>query len=196
MIDATIDASPTSGSRLARDERGSLVKHLVLAFCFAVLPALAGCELLVPPDQYRGETNSGAAGADPGAAEEAGTLGGDAEFPPTDGSLSTDAFGSSYGSPPADGSALVDRESGLSDGQRTGESGARAADASASASAKDAAVDVKSDATFPDGATAECHLACDGTYCCLTQVCCPSACGTRRCVLAPTCPSSANVACE
>jgi hypothetical protein len=168
------------------------VKNLfALIACLVLVVGVAGCELVIPPDQYQ-RASQAVGDGDVVTSTSAVDAGGELE----DGSA--DALESAGERLTTDGAGAPDGklEASTRDGAQPTEGGARPSDASAGATPKDAAADARGDAAFPEGATPECQLACDNTYCCLSQVCCPSVCDTRRCVLAPVCPSSTNVACD
>lgn len=177
-------------------ERFDLIVALVLGV------GLARCELVIPPGQYTSEpqakdsdgvmtpatmVDASDAGSEPEMTDDASIESNDADRGSDVGLVTT-----------SDAKDRPDQTSvSTGDGAKPTEGGVRS-DATTGTVPRDAAAkDAPSgDAPLPDGATLECHLACDGTFCCTGQVCCPSVCDTQRCVLALTCPSKTNVACQ
>jgi hypothetical protein len=186
-----------------------VAKRFDLVACLVLGLGFAGCELVIPADQYTGEPQAAANAGDgvipPGSMADAADAGAqpeatnDASIGSNDGDQATDV------SSATDGTGRADQDTGVStpdgappraDAARPSEGGVKS-DATTGTAPRDAsAKDVQGDVVLPDGATLECQLPCDDTFCCLGQVCCPSVCDTRRCVLAPSCPSKTNVACE
>jgi hypothetical protein len=167
----------------------AVAKLATMASCVFGAALLSQCELLIPRDQYASDTPparlNGINPAEDGGATEEDRV----EMPP---GTEPASEGGASGSGGGHGAGGAEAESGIPDsgGIALGDGGSpRDASSDATRSEDDARIESQPPPhPVPDGATEQCYLACDDTFCCLGQVCCPSVCGTNRCVLGSACP--------